>query len=164
MAKKTPSSKKAKVSKVKAAPKKAQPKKKKSAKDNADLLLKKHYAEACKKTGRDPKAFPEVSHLSKKDRRPIILHYMLMVVTESYNGDWKPNWNNSSEYKYYPWFWVKADAKRPSGFGFSGTRYDFTNSITNVGSRLCFKSSSDALDAAKKFEKLYLEYLLYLEG
>ena len=37
------------------------------------------------------------------------------LITEVLNEGWKPNWDNSNEYKYYPWF----DMRSKSGFGFS---------------------------------------------
>lgn len=69
------------------------------------------------------------------------------------NEGWVPDWTNSSEYKYYPWF------KHEAGFGLSYGVYAYTNSSTNVGSRLCFKSSELAIYAGKQFSEIYNQYL-----
>ena len=58
------------------------------------------------------------------------------------NEGWEPNWADSSECKYYPWFQYK------SGVGFSYYAYGSDNSLTFVGSRLCFKTSDLARHAA----------------
>ena len=98
--------------------------------------------------------------LPEKHRKSIIAFYKLTTIAEALNKGWKPNWYNSSERKWYNWFWVEADAKRPSGFGFSYS-YAFCDSAgAGVGSRLCFQSEELAEYAREEFKQLYLEYLL----
>ncbi len=99
----------------------------------------KTYAEACKKLGIKASALPDVSMLPLKDRKAIVSHYKLTKVVEALNDGWKPNWNDNTEIKYSAWFTVKADEKRPAGFGFSGT--DF-----GPGSRLRFAAPAFALN------------------
>jgi hypothetical protein len=105
-------------------------------------------------------ALPDVSALPKKHQKALIAHYKLIIIAEALNEGWQPNWNDMNEYKYFPWFRVKADAKRPGGFGFSDSGYVSWAASTHVGSRLCFKTSALALYAGKQFEKLYKEYSL----
>lgn len=71
------------------------------------------------------------------------------LVCLAYNEGWKPNWDNSSEHKYYPWFDMRSSA---SG-GFSCDFYDYWYSYSCVGSRLCFKSSDLAKTAGQLFEQ-----------
>jgi hypothetical protein len=73
------------------------------------------------------------------------------------NEGWAPNWQDSSEYKYYPWF----DMRKAAGWGFSALRYDVdnTSTYTTVGSRLCYKSSELAIYAGDRFEQEYFEYM-----
>jgi hypothetical protein len=82
----------------------------------------------------------------------------LMVIAVSEKR--KPDYTNSSQGKYYPYFEVKADKDRPSGFGFSRTHSAYWYSCTSVGSRLCFPSSELALHAAEFFKQLYIDFLL----
>lgn len=67
------------------------------------------------------------------------------------NNDWKADYSNSSQYKYYPYFvW------RSSGF-----RYDVTvctDTYAGTGSRLCCGTSDDAEYIGKQFEDLYNDY------
>lgn len=67
------------------------------------------------------------------------------------NDNWEADWNNSDQYKYYPWF-----AWRSSGFRYYATYYTYT--YTLVGSRLCCGIREDAEYIGKQFEELYNDY------
>jgi hypothetical protein len=120
----------------------------------------KTFEAACKLLKLDPKKVPVVKGLPAKHQKSIVAYFKLVIIAQALNEGWEPNWSNSDEYKYQPYFWVKADAKHPAGVGFSITGYGVWGSITGVGSRLCFKSSELAMYAGKQFAKLYQEYLL----
>ncbi len=120
----------------------------------------KTFADACKAL-KIKTTLPDVSLLDKEHHAPLIAHYKLLIIAKALNEGWKPNWNDDSEYKYFPYFRVKASDKKHSGFGFSYSDFDYWYSFTDVGSRLCFKSSELALYAANQFEDLYIEYFLY---
>lgn len=78
----------------------------------------------------------------------------IALIAKALNGGWEPNWLNSNEYKYYPYF-----RKNPSGSGFSYNDFDYWNANTFVGSRLCYKTSDLAAYAGKQFEAIYSEYV-----
>lgn len=118
------------------------------------------FSQACKATGHDPKKLPDVSMLPKKHQKSIIAFFKLIIVIEALNEGWTPDWNDSSQWKYYAWFRVKASEKKPSGVGFSYSDYGYSFTGTFVSSRLCLKSASLALHAGKHFEQLYIDYLL----
>ena len=56
------------------------------------------------------------------------------------NNDWKPDWLDGNQYKYWPWFKAVSNSnKSESGssvFVFSNTNYNYDNWNTNVSSRL----------------------------
>jgi hypothetical protein len=116
------------------------------------------FETACEAEGIDPKLLPDVSMLPEQFRKPIIAGYILMVAFKAINQDWKPDWSNWNENKYFPWFRVLS-----SGFGFSGTDYNCANADAYVGSRLCTNSSEKALHIAKYFEAEYKDFMLYTE-
>ena len=120
----------------------------------------KTFEDACKIRKIDPTALPEVSMLPVIHQKSIIAHYKLIIIAEAINNGWQPNWNNSNEWKYYPWFEVKADKEHPAGFGFSLTYYVLWLTYTNVGSRLCFKTRDTAIFAGKQFAALYKDLML----
>ena len=92
----------------------------------------KTFEDACKKLGITPKALPDVKTLPKQHIKAIVAHYKLVIIAEALNDGWKPNWKDSSEWKYYPWFDMS------SGSGLSCGDYDLLSSASTVGSRLCF--------------------------
>ena len=76
-------------------------------------------------------------------------------IVKAFNEGWTPDWTNSSQYKYYPWFKMGS----PSGVGFSSHVYASWIARSGVGSRLCFKSSDLAIHAGKLFEEIYKDFL-----
>lgn len=82
----------------------------------------------------------------------IINYQYLVLLAEALNEGWEPNWDNSNEYKYYPWF-----VMRSSGFRFGVCVNWSTSSF--VGSRLCFKSRKLAEYAGNQFTDLYKKYM-----
>jgi len=78
--------------------------------------------------------------------------YQLEIIARALNGNWKPDWNDSDQYKYYPWF------------GFRGGRFVFYVVICRctsptLGSRLCYKDEKTAEYAAETFIDLYEKML-----
>ncbi|MGE0636013.1 MAG: hypothetical protein AB7G44_03490 [Bacteroidia bacterium] len=123
----------------------------------------KSFEDACKALGIDPTKLPEVSMLPEQHRNAIIAYYKLFIIAEALNEGWKPNWNDSDEWKYYPWLWVTADADNTAGSGLSFSDFVCTNSISSVGSRLCFKTRELAKYAGEQFTELYAEAFLFLK-
>ncbi len=74
---------------------------------------------------------------------------MLSEIVPIENKGWIPDWNNSNEYKYFPYFDMR------SGFGFSHADCGYWNASTNAGSRLCSKSSLECERIAKKYLPIY---------
>lgn len=103
--------------------------------------------DACEELDIDP------DDITDSDGYGISAFIKLQIICKALNEEWTPDWNNQSQHKYYPYF--KADGKG----GFSDVGYDDWDSVTNVGSRLCFKSSELAMYAGKQFKSLYNKFL-----
>lgn len=115
----------------------------------------KSFEDACQVLGISTNV-PEVKGLPRKHQKAIIANYKLIVIAEALNEGWKPNWQDSDEYKYYPWF----DMSNPAGVGFSitATAASFTNAI--FGSRLCLKNRELAIYFGQTFTDLFNDSLL----
>ncbi len=116
----------------------------------------KSFEDACKVLKRDT-SLPDFSMIPEKDRKPLIAHYKLTVICEALNEGHVHDWNNGKWDKWYPWFYM-------SGSSSSG-RFSFVvsvdqGSLSDCGSRLCFKSEELADYAGKQFEELYREYFV----
>jgi hypothetical protein len=114
----------------------------------------KTYEDACFVLNINPAAQIPYSSPGNKFELAMNAFARLNFIVSALNEGWEPNWSNSSEYKYYPWF--KANE---SGFGFSYTYYAGWDTYTGVGSRLCFKSSDLAMYAGAQFEAIYNDFL-----
>lgn len=137
--------------------------KKASTKTVAAPFTKKTMAlfnKACKALKLNPeKAMPKVSGMPEKHRKSIMAYAMLIIIIEHVNGKWKANYNTGNT-KYWTWHWVKADEKRPGGFGFSNTYSFYVLTLTLLGSRLCFGSEADCKKYEKPLEELYIAFKL----
>lgn len=82
-----------------------------------------------------------------------VAYKKLKVVAQALNEGWKPNWKDSNERKWCPYFSLS------SGFGFSDSVYGYICTVTGVGSRLCFKNEALARYAGTQFLELYKDFL-----
>lgn len=115
----------------------------------------KTYADACKVLGIEPVNEEVLIKLGfTKDE---IAYRKLKTVVEALNEGWRPNWEDTNEYKYFPWFYVE---KTSAGLSCSSTFRTPTYTYALIGSRLCFKTSALATFAAKQFIDLYNDFLL----
>lgn len=115
----------------------------------------KSFEDACQVLGISTNV-PEVKGLPRKHKKAIIANYKLIVIAEALNEGWKPNWQDSDEYKYYPWF----DMSNPAGVGCSYTVDTASNTYASFGSRLCLKNRELAIYFGQTFTDLFNDSLL----
>lgn len=115
----------------------------------------KSFEDACQVLGISTNV-PEVKGLPRKHQKAIITNYKLIVIAEALNEGWKPNWQDSDEYKYYPWF----DMSNPAGVGYSFTYNTASNTYAYFGSRLCLKNRELAIYFGQTFTDLFNDSLL----
>lgn len=77
--------------------------------------------------------------------------FKMTLIADALNEGWIPDWDNTSEYKYSPWF-------KHSGGGFSFYGCDFDYTLSSVGARLVFKSRELAEYAGKQFLDIYKSF------
>lgn len=82
-----------------------------------------------------------------------IAYKKLKVIISAINEGWKPDWNDTNQKKWFPYFALS------SGFGFSNSYCHCTITFTSVGSRLCFSSQEKAEYVGKQFIDLYEQFL-----
>lgn len=91
------------------------------------------------------------------NRLPLSEHlkwqYIAELLAKTLNEGWKPDWNNSIQCKYVPWFEMAGS----SGFRFGGC--DCWDTDSAVGSRLCYKSSELAKYAGEQFSEVYRKFM-----
>ena len=116
----------------------------------------KTFEDACKAINVEPTIILDFSLFPESDQQAMIAHAKLVIIAKAINGDWVPDWTNSSEGKYYPWFEMGS----PSGGGFSCSDCGRWGTYSTVGSHLCFETREQAKYAGKQFEDLYKSYFV----
>lgn len=127
----------------------------------------KSYADAC-----DVLSVPQLDEkamLSAGFRPDEIARRKLETITAALNEGWKPDWNDTNECKYYPWFYITpGKGKDPDGNpngALAGLSYAVRMSrlpvtSTLLGSRLCFHDRRTAFYAGNTFTDLYAAILV----
>ena len=112
----------------------------------------KTFEDACAKTGHDP--ITSLPFANPADGLQIAANGFVKacIVTEALNDGWKPNWEDSSEYKYNAMFNMRG--------GFSSARYDIWSLRSFVSSRLCFPSAEIAIYAGKQFTDIFKQFMV----
>lgn len=115
--------------------------------------------------------------------KDVVSYFKLRIITEALNQGWSPDWKNSNEYKYYPWFCLYTEEEykeldeddKSRFFRFVGrSSYNaYANgglvyasafnassfSYPSNGSRLAFKTRELALYAGKQFINEWCDFL-----
>lgn len=76
--------------------------------------------------------------------------WKMTIITKVLNEGWEPDWDNSDEPKYYPYFYMS-----PSGFAFYVASDGCTCAAAGCGSRLRFRTSELARYAGEQFVDIW---------
>lgn len=120
---------------------------------------------------------------NEEDMRDLTAFLKLRIITAALNQGWAPDWTNSDEWKYYPWFCLYTEdeyndldaddkerccrvvgrsgstANANGGLVDASANNASSNSYTNNGSRLAFKTRELALYAGKQFVDLWCDFV-----
>lgn len=105
----------------------------------------------------------EVIELRKLQKAGITSHIlknqMAVVIVKALNEDWAPDWSNSSQYKYFPWFKMGSS----SGVGFSCDGCDYWYAGSAVGSRLVSETreKANAIGNSEEYQELFKTMMVY---
>lgn len=112
----------------------------------------KTFEDVCRIAGVDPGIYAAPKNATD-DQIGVIAFSKLQLIYKVFNQGWKPDWANTSEWKYYPWFRYSA------GSGFSCDGYDRTCTVSHVGARLCTNTSEKAKYIGETFIDIYNQFL-----
>lgn len=114
----------------------------------------KSYEDACRVLGVEP--MDEQAMAAAGFRADEIGRRKLETITAALNDGWKPDWNDTNQAKYVPWFWIKPrPGQARAGLAFASSPYAPSTTDAYIGSRLCFKNVAVARYAANQFTELY---------
>lgn len=128
--------------------------------EEAQDTVKKLTEDACKVLGVEP--INEQNAKAQGFRSDEIARRKLETIAAALNEGWKPDWNNTDQYKYYPYFYIQENAKGKgsAGLSFAYTYYTASATLALIGSRLCFYASRLARYAGNQFTDLYEQILI----
>jgi hypothetical protein len=115
----------------------------KEVKENVIIRIK-TFEDAMKETGRPE--VPEFLDVPEDMRNYFKAQFKIIVIAEALNEGWKADWEDDSEPKYYPYFYMSSGA-----FVFRNTYYCYSYAYAGDGSRLCFKTRELARYAGEQF-------------
>lgn len=101
-----------------------------------------------------------VSEVNPKHIKALIAYNRLCTIAQAWNkaDGFEPDFSNTSQYKYFPWFVYDNGA---AGFVCAGTDITATYANAIIGSRLCFKTRERAMQFGKQFIDLWNDVFLF---
>ena len=116
----------------------------------------------------DLKKLPDLSILPDRFRRGMLALLKLQVIIEAVNNDdpkvpdWKADYNDETQKKWFPWYVNGSADGSGSGFRFYDTYFSWSNTFALGGARLSLKDEARAKHMNKYFSDLYKELYLIL--
>ena len=101
-----------------------------------------------------------VKDLNPRHLNALVALNKLFSIADAWNkaDGFVPDFSDSSQYKYFPWFVYDKDA---AGFVYANTHSTASSTHANIGSRLCFKTANRARQFGEKFADLYNQVFLF---
>ena len=101
-----------------------------------------------------------VKDLNPRHLNALVALNKLFSIADAWNkaDGFVPDFSDSSQYKYFPWFVYDKDA---AGFVCADTHYTASTATAYFGSRLCFKTANRARQFGEKFTDLYNQVFLF---
>ena len=100
-----------------------------------------------------------VKDLNPRHLNALVALNKLFSIADAWNkaDGFVPDFSDSSQYKYFPWFVYDKDA---AGFVCASANYTAAYTNAGFGSRLCFKTANRARQFGEKFADLYNQVFL----
>ena len=111
----------------------------------------KTFEDACERLGIDS---DDVYNINV-DTKDEIAYKKLKVIYKAINNEWVPDFTDSNQKKWYPYFRVLS-----SGLDFSSSSCLYDHALTLVGVRLCTYSENVAIYIGRTFTTEYEDFLL----
>lgn len=101
-----------------------------------------------------------VDELNPTHTKALLALNRLFTIAQAWNkaDNFVPDYSNSNQDKWFPWFVYKKDA---AGFVYAGTYSTPSSTAANFGSRLCFKTPARARQFGEQFIDLWNDVLLF---
>jgi hypothetical protein len=115
----------------------------------------KTFEDACEILGKDPVKVLPCKNPSEDFEIAMNAIAMIFIIIEAINEDWRADFSNTNQSKYYPWF------EQKSGFGLSFLGYVNWLTDTLCGVRFACETSDKAKYVGTQFLHIYNQFLIY---
>lgn len=147
----------------------------------------KTFEDACRELGEDHpfvrsyNGYANNIHENNKNDTDILAYLKLRIICAALNEGWEPQFTED-EWRYYPWFtlWTEDELSEKSdewktdrhlistgeyqtdyaGLVCAGSRNAPSDTLANIGSRLCLKSDTLAVYCGKQFINIWADFCL----
>lgn len=111
------------------------------------------YSDICFKLGEKELTIDNFNFIQDENiRLRTFRFYQIKNIEKVFNGDWVPNWNDTNEYKYYPWFKICSSGL----IGF----YDCGYVVRRCGAEVGFFKTKEISDfVGKTFLNIYSDII-----
>lgn len=120
-------------------------------------VLPKSFEHACEMLGLNPDRVLRWKNPKNADQEADNARKRVETIVKAANGDWKPDYNDSNQQKWYPWFVYNSRLRR---FRFNGTDFGYTYACAGTGARLVTKDDKTATYIGKRFVAEFNKFLL----
>ena len=107
-----------------------------------------NYSDVCKELGESEFTEADFDNVGNDYSQKLLDFAKIQQISKLFNGDWKPNWKDSNERKWFPYFEIKASG----GFGFSFSGYHDYYTFSAVA---FYKDQKTSDFIGKKFSDIY---------
>ncbi len=108
------------------------------------------YKQVCKALDIEELTLSDFSFLPTEDRKKTLAFHKLQQIAKLFNGNWKPDWKNTNQNKYYPYFNMDS-----GGLGFSGSDFCYSGCDSSV---VYFKDKETSDYVGKTFLSIYKDF------
>lgn len=112
------------------------------------------FEEFCERKGIDSKSVLPYPNTKDRDQRRLNAFAMLMPMIDDRRAGYMPDFNNSDEKKWWPFFDM-----RDSGFVVAYSDYAWTFAYASGGSRLCLQSEKESDKCGRELLPIWNEFL-----
>lgn len=108
------------------------------------------YKQVCEALAIEELTLSDFGFLESEDRKKSLAFHKLQQIAKLFNRDWRPDWKNTSQYKYYPYFNLAS-----GGLGFSASSYGSSDCFSSV---VYFKDKETSDYVGKTFLSIYKDF------
>lgn len=116
------------------------------------------FEEYCVRKGINAEV-PDMSVFPEEMRKFFTATYKLAIICKSENGEWRADWTNHNQRKYFPWFELERNEDNTAGVAARGSDSGLGSADSDFVSRLCLETREKCDFVRDDFTDLWIDFL-----